>query len=156
MNCITFEKTLKQYQFSILELRIYFKHLSWHGETCGNKSGFSWYFLPTQMTNWEHNFHRFVVLYISWDTQSVGLGKYCLPKVYNGFNIMFMQSSSDESLGEDSNKASNNVLDNSMINLKFEPMLDSLMMNVWIWDLSDYLERTTHLSCWSAPEGDWK
>ena len=31
------------------------------------------------------NFHRFVILYISCDTQSVGLGQYCLPKVYNGF-----------------------------------------------------------------------
>ena len=32
------------------------------------------------------NFHRFVILYISCDTRSVGLGQYCLPKVYNGFN----------------------------------------------------------------------
>ena len=31
------------------------------------------------------NFHRFVVLYISCDTRSVGLGQHCLPKVYNGF-----------------------------------------------------------------------
>ena len=31
------------------------------------------------------NFHRFVMLYISCDTQSVGLGQYCLLKVYNGF-----------------------------------------------------------------------
>ena len=27
------------------------------------------------------NFHRFVILYISCDTRSVGLGQYCLPKV---------------------------------------------------------------------------
>ena len=32
------------------------------------------------------NFHRFVILYISCDTQSVGLGQYSLPKVSNGFN----------------------------------------------------------------------
>ena len=33
------------------------------------------------------NFHRFVILYISCDTRSVGLGQYCLiPKVSNGFN----------------------------------------------------------------------
>ena len=31
------------------------------------------------------NFHRFVILYRSCDTQSVGLGQYCLPKVSNGF-----------------------------------------------------------------------
>ena len=31
------------------------------------------------------NFHRFVILYISCDTRSVGLGQYCLPKVSNGF-----------------------------------------------------------------------
>ena len=32
------------------ELRIYFKHMSWHGETCRNKGGFSCYFLPTPET----------------------------------------------------------------------------------------------------------
>ena len=31
------------------------------------------------------NFHRFVILYRSCDTLSVGLGYYCLPKVCNGF-----------------------------------------------------------------------
>ena len=30
------------------------------------------------------NFHRFVILYISCGTRSVGLGQYCLPKVSNG------------------------------------------------------------------------
>ena len=30
------------------------------------------------------NFHRFVILYISCDTRSVGLEQYCLPKVFNG------------------------------------------------------------------------
>ena len=32
------------------------------------------------------NFHRFVILYRSCDTRSVGLGHYCLPKVSNGLN----------------------------------------------------------------------
>ena len=32
------------------------------------------------------SFHRFVILYRSCDTRSVGLGQYCLPKVSNGFN----------------------------------------------------------------------
>ena len=34
------------------------------------------------------NVHRFVILYISRDTRSVGIGQYCLPKVYNGFGIV--------------------------------------------------------------------
>ena len=34
------------------------------------------------------NFHRFVILYISCDTRSVGLGQYCLPKGSNSFNMM--------------------------------------------------------------------
>ena len=34
------------------------------------------------------NFHRFVILYISCDTRSVGLGQHCLPKVSNGFNAI--------------------------------------------------------------------
>ena len=41
------------------------------------------------------NFHRFVILYISCDTQSVGLGPYCLPKVYNGFKIKVGQISAE-------------------------------------------------------------
>ena len=32
------------------------------------------------------NFHRFVILYRSCNTRSVGLGQYCLPKGSNGFN----------------------------------------------------------------------
>ena len=35
------------------------------------------------------NFHRFVILYISCDTRSVGLWQYCLPKVSNGFKLKF-------------------------------------------------------------------
>ena len=53
MKCFTFCENIKtiinpRYQ----ELRIYFKHMSWRGETCGNKGGFSRYFLPTLMTDW--------------------------------------------------------------------------------------------------------
>ena len=44
------------------------------------------FFSPDSDDRLSLNFHRFVVLYISCDTQSVGLGQYCLPKVYNGFN----------------------------------------------------------------------
>ena len=40
-NALLFEKTVKQYQFSLRELRIYFKHMSWHGETRWYKGGFS-------------------------------------------------------------------------------------------------------------------
>ena len=36
------------------------------------------------------NFHRFVILYISCDTRSVGLGQHCLPKVYNGFKAVLL------------------------------------------------------------------
>ena len=39
------------------------------------------------------NFHRFVILYISCDTRSVGLGQYCLPKVHVGvFDVRSRQS----------------------------------------------------------------
>ena len=33
------------------------------------------------------NFHRFIILFISCDTRSVGLGQHCIPKVSTGFNI---------------------------------------------------------------------
>ena len=42
-------------------------------------------FSPDSYDRLSLNFHRFVVLYISCDTRSVGLGQYCLLKVYNGF-----------------------------------------------------------------------
>ena len=41
------------------------------------------------------NFHRFVILYISCDTWSVGLGPYCLPKVSNGFNTSYSSAYKD-------------------------------------------------------------
>ena len=37
------------------------------------------------------NFHRFFILYRSCDTQSVGLGQDCLPKVSNGFKSNSMK-----------------------------------------------------------------
>ena len=37
-------------------LLIYFKHMSWHGETCRNKGRFSRYFLPTPMNDWAYVF----------------------------------------------------------------------------------------------------
>ena len=43
------------------------------------------FFSPDSDDRLSLNFHRFVILYISRDTRSVGLGQYCLPKVYNGF-----------------------------------------------------------------------
>ena len=42
-------------------------------------------FSPNSDVRLSLNFHRIVILYISCDTRSVGLGQYCLPKVYNGF-----------------------------------------------------------------------
>ena len=86
-NALLFEKTLKQYQFSIARITDLFKHISWHGETCRNKSGFSRYFLPTPMTD----FHRLVIIYISCDTRSVGLGQNCLSKVFNGLKSPFLK-----------------------------------------------------------------
>ena len=43
-NALLFEKTLYT--------DLIFKHMSWHGETCENKGGFSCYFLPTLKTDW--------------------------------------------------------------------------------------------------------
>ena len=40
-------------------------------------------FSPDSDDRLSQNFHRFVVLYRSCDTRSVGLGQYCLPKVSN-------------------------------------------------------------------------
>ena len=77
-NALLFEKTLKQnnkHRFSIYrELRIYFKHMSWHGETCGNKGGFSRYFVPDDRLSL--NLHRFVILYRSCDTRAFDITVY--------------------------------------------------------------------------------
>ena len=50
---------------------------------CENKGGFSPLFSPDSDDRLSLNSHRFVILYISCDTQSVGLGQYCLSKVSN-------------------------------------------------------------------------
>ena len=59
--------------------------MSWHGETCGNKGGFPVIFSRLRWPIEPNSVHRFVILYVSCDTRSVGLGQYCLPKVSNGF-----------------------------------------------------------------------
>ena len=77
-NALLFEKNIKT--ISILDIENYGFILN----TC-HKGGFSHYFLLTPMDDQlSLNFHRFVILYLSCDTRSVGLGQYCLPKVSNG------------------------------------------------------------------------
>ena len=49
--------------------------------------GFYPLFSPDSDDRLSLNFHRFVILYISCDTRSVGLGQYFLPKVSNGFKL---------------------------------------------------------------------
>ena len=84
-NALLFEKTLKQYQFSIARIT----NLFWtHVMTRGNVRKQGWVFplfSPDSDDRLSLNFHRFVILYRSCDTRSVGLGQYCLPKVSNGF-----------------------------------------------------------------------
>ena len=47
-NALLFEKTLKQYQFSISRITDLFQTHVIHSGTCGNKGGVSRYFLPTR------------------------------------------------------------------------------------------------------------
>ena len=42
-------------------------------------------FSPDSNDRLSLNFHRFVILYTSCDTRSVGFGQHCLPKVSTGF-----------------------------------------------------------------------
>ena len=81
-NALLFEKTLKQ--LSILDNENYGCHDT--AKRTGTRVGFP-LFSPDSDDRLSLNFHRFVVLYISCDTRSVGLGQYCLPKVYNGFKL---------------------------------------------------------------------
>ena len=53
--------------------------MSRHGETRENKSVFP-LISPDSDDRLSLNFHRFVILYISCDTRSVGLGQYCYRK----------------------------------------------------------------------------
>ena len=67
--------------------------MSWHSETRGNKSGFPVIFSRLWWPI-EPKFSQVCYFtYISCDTWSVGLGQYCLPKVYNGFNKVALTSS---------------------------------------------------------------
>ena len=43
--------------------------MSWHGETCGNKGGFSRYFLPTPMTIWPKFSQVCYFIYKLWYTR---------------------------------------------------------------------------------------
>ena len=43
------------------------------------------FFSPDSNDRLSLNFHRFVILYTSCDTRSVGFGQHCLPKVSTGF-----------------------------------------------------------------------
>ena len=87
IKCFTFWENIKTIINSrYRELRIYFKHMSWHGEMCGNKGGWSRYFLPIPMTDWAVIFRGLLF----YSTRSVihevwSFGQYCLPKVSNGF-----------------------------------------------------------------------
>ena len=71
MKCFTFWENIKTIINSPhRELRIYSKHMSWHGETCGNKGRFSRYFLPTPMTNIESKFSQVCYfIYKLWYTK---------------------------------------------------------------------------------------
>ena len=91
-NALLFEKKLKQYQFSIARIADFFKHMSWHGELCGNQGWVFPLFSPDSNDRLSLNFHRFVILYISCDTRSVGLGQSCLyrkcPMALKGILLM--------------------------------------------------------------------
>ena len=60
------------------------------GQNVGKQGWVSLLFSPDSNDRLSLNFHRFVILYISCDTRSVGLGQYCLPKVYNGFKVCLL------------------------------------------------------------------
>ena len=80
-NALLFEKTLKQYQFSISRITLILNTCHDTAKRAETRVGF-----PDSDDRLSLNFHRFVILYISCDTRSVGLGQYCLPKVSSGFN----------------------------------------------------------------------
>ena len=87
-NALLFEKTLKQ--LSILNNENYGLIVNTCHETA-NLAEQGWVFplfSPDSDDQLSLNFHRFVVLYISCDTQSVGRGQHCLPKVSIGFKTL--------------------------------------------------------------------
>ena len=84
MKCFTFWENIKT--ISILDIENY--GLKTHVMTRRNVRKQGWVFplfSPDFDDQFSINFHRFVILYKSCDTRSLGLGQYCLPKVPNGF-----------------------------------------------------------------------
>ena len=74
MKCFTFWENIKTIINSCCrELQIYFKHMSWHGENVRKQGWVPPLFSPDSDDRLSLNFHRFVIFYISCDTQSVGL-----------------------------------------------------------------------------------
>ena len=90
-NALLFEKTLKQ--LSILDI----ENNGFILNTCHDTAkraetrvGFPVLFSSYSDDRLNLNFHRFVIIYRSCNTRSVGLGQYCLPKGSNGFKPMFV------------------------------------------------------------------
>ena len=117
MECFDFRENIKTIiNYRGRELRIYFKHMSWHGETCGNKGGFSHLFSPDSDDRLNLNFHRFVI-FISVVIHEVwAFGQYCLPKVSNGLkSSMFWNKPWPNVLYEDQSVLFFNVLTYSFL-----------------------------------------
>ena len=85
MKCFTFWENIKT--TSILDSKNYGVILNTCHDTAKRAEWVFSIFSPDSDDGLSLNFHRFVILYISCDTRSVGLGQYCLPKVSNGFNL---------------------------------------------------------------------
>ena len=86
-NALLFEKTAKQYKFSLTRITDLFET---HVITRRNARKQGWVFLLFSLDSDDRlslNFHRFVIWYRSCGTQSVGLGQHCLPKGSNGFKV---------------------------------------------------------------------
>ena len=84
MKCFTFWENIKTISIPILDSENYGFILNTCHDTvkrAETRVGFPVIFSRLRLSL---NFHRFVIL--CCDTRSVGLGQYCLPKVYNGFN----------------------------------------------------------------------
>ena len=88
LNYLFLEKTLKHLSINrYRELRMYFKHMSYHGETCGNKAGFSRYFLPTPLTD-SASIFTCLLFYIKVVIHEVwAFRQYYLPKGSNRFKL---------------------------------------------------------------------
>ena len=84
-NALLYEKTLKQ--LSILDNENYGFIVNTRHDTAKRAETRVGFPVIFSRLRWRlsPNFHRFVILYISCGTRSVGLRKYCFPKVSNGF-----------------------------------------------------------------------